>query len=123
MWKKISEIKQSAFNEYNELFDKLNEMSFDKAYNTFGGSNLESDAYYDNAKEMIRVSLKFDVTYKNITTTVFSCGENNNECELWECCLYKVGEHCEIGFDVSAHDSIDEYGIYTNDNIVIELKQ
>ena len=121
-WKKMSEIQEEVFNIYNELYDKLKGMSFERAYKELDGFCLDADAYYDTAKEKMKVSLKFDVNYKNVITTIFACGENNDICELWECCFYKLGEHCEISFDVAAHHSIKQYAVYIDNDYVVQLK-
>lgn len=112
----LENVRDEVFNAYNELSDKVSNMSFDEAFKAFNGFNLDADPYYDNVRECIVPCLKYEIRYRNIEATIFQCG--NNRCELWETAVYKLDKDCEIVFDIAAHHSIRVYSIITSDNVV-----
>ena len=116
-WLRLENVRNEVFNAYNELSDKVSNMSFDEAFKAFNGFNLDADPFYDDKKGCIVSNLKYRVKYRNIETTIFQCG--NNRCELWETAVYKLDKNCEIVFDIAAHHSIRVYSIITSDNVVI----
>ena len=118
-WKRLENITDEVFYSYNELFDKVKNMTFDEAYKALNGFQLEADPYYDSVREKIAVFLKFEVKYRNIQTTIFRCGDNF--CEVWESASYKFGES-EIMFDIAAHHSIKPYSVILGDRNVIVLE-
>ncbi len=113
----MEEIRDEVFTTYNELFDMVNKMSFDKAYKELNGFDLQADAYYDEHNKKCVADLKFQVKYKNIETTIFMCG--NNECELWESAVYKIDDKNEIVFDIVAHRYINTYSIIVNHDVIV----
>lgn len=116
-WLRLENVRDEVFNTYNELSDKVSNMSFDEAFKTFKGFNLSADPFFDDNKSCIVPCLKYDVKYKNIETTIFQA--KNNKCELWETATYKLDEKSEIVFDISAHYSIRVYSIITDNKVVI----
>lgn len=116
-WLRLENVRDEVFNAYNELSDKVSNMSFDEAFKTFKGFNLSADPFFDDEKECIVASLKFDLKYRNIETTIFQV--SGNKCEVWETAAYKLDEKSEIVFDISAHYSIRVYSIITDNKVVI----
>lgn len=116
-WLRLENVRDEVFNAYNELSDKVSNMSFDEAFKTFKGFNLSADPFFDDEKECIVPSLKFDLKYRNIETTIFQV--SGNKCEVWETAAYKLDEKSKIVFDISAHYSIRVYSIITNSKVVI----
>ena len=119
-WLRLDEIKKEVFNTYNELFDKVSRMSFDKAFNELNGFNLSAEPFYDEKEEKVLVELKFEVKYGNIETTIFKTCDN--ECEVWETCAYMLEEERdkgEIVFDIGAHRGMKLYSIITNGKVIV----
>ena len=116
-WLRLENVRDEVFSTYNELFDKVSNMSFDEAFKAFKGFNLSADPFFDDEKECIVPSLKFDLKYRNIETTIFQA--KGNKCEVWETAAYKLDEKSEIVFDISAHHFIGVYSIITDGKVVI----
>ena len=121
-WQNLEEIRDNVFTTYNELFDKVSNMSFMEAYKEFKGFNLSADPYLDTDRETFVSNLKFDLRYKDIETTIFQC--DDDECELWETAVYVLEQgqgqdKGEIVFEIAAHDCIDVYSIIVNGNVVV----
>ena len=86
--KLIKELATELANyEYNELSDKLSEMTFIEAYNALKGFNLEMDDLTCNG-ELFGIQVRFDYNYKHINGTIF-----------------KDGEYCELGETITVWDS------------------
>lgn len=71
--------------EFNELLEKLEDMTFIDAYNKLGGFNLEMNET-TCGKELIGISLSFDFNYKHINGTIFRIDDGSFEgaCELYQ---------------------------------------
>lgn len=70
-----------ARDHYDDLCQKVSEMTFIQAYNKLKGYNLEMcTTFYGN--ELASISAMFSVTYGTITTTIFQLPDNT--CEVHE---------------------------------------
>lgn len=71
--------------EFNELLEKLEDMTFIDAYNMLKGFNLEMNTS-TCGKELLGISLSFDFNYKHINGTIFRIDDGSFEgaCELYQ---------------------------------------
>ena len=71
--------------EFNELLEKLEDMTFIDAYNVLKGFNLEMGTS-TCGKELLGISLSFDLNYTHINGTIFRIDDGSFEgvCELYQ---------------------------------------
>lgn len=77
--------------EYNELFERLAEMTFIDAFNTLGGFNLDMGTHRTCEGELFAIDIRFDYNFKHISGTIFRTADGR--CELGEGVAVWVDDH------------------------------